>query len=237
VLMRLSPLIWSMAERLLHDESHMKLLLLMGGLLGFAIGIGFGLVHEQSLPRSGTCLCCAVIGAMLMRWWGRVWIKACRTHTRSAIMTRPATNCIEAPRPRPQQFARAIQGRAGQRSRGELLRRHLPLVKTVWADAMTLPPHVDLDDLNSAGVVGLLNALRNFDETNGANSRLTLVCAFTAVMDELRRMISSVAAFVTRRARCSLSWRTRTETGTVAHRRGNGGCAEDFAGRLLRLLM
>lgn len=66
-----------MAERLLHDESHMKLLLLMGGLLGFAIGIGFGLVHEQSLPSALVHACVALyIGAMLMRWWGRVWIKA-----------------------------------------------------------------------------------------------------------------------------------------------------------------
>lgn len=105
-------------------------------------------------------------------------------------MTRPATNCIEAPRPRPQQLRERYKAVPGSAAEGELLRRHLPLVKTVVGRiAMTLPPHVDLDDLNSAGVVGLLNALRNFDETNGAKfETYARVRVHGAVMDELRRM-------------------------------------------------
>ena len=55
----------------------MQLLLLIGGLTGFAIGLGFGLVHEKSLPSAVVHACVALyIGALLMRWWGRVWIKA-----------------------------------------------------------------------------------------------------------------------------------------------------------------
>ncbi len=55
----------------------MKLLLLVGGLMGFAIGIGFGLAHQRSLPSALIHACVALyIGAFLMRWWGRVWIKA-----------------------------------------------------------------------------------------------------------------------------------------------------------------
>ncbi|MGD1019067.1 MAG: hypothetical protein ABSA12_07080 [Verrucomicrobiia bacterium] len=55
----------------------MKLLLLTGGLLGFGIGFGIGLVREQSLPHALAHACVALyVGAMLMRWWGRVWIKA-----------------------------------------------------------------------------------------------------------------------------------------------------------------
>jgi hypothetical protein len=55
----------------------MKLLLLTGGLMGFGIGLGLGLVHEQSLPHALMHACVALnVGALLMRWWGRVWMKA-----------------------------------------------------------------------------------------------------------------------------------------------------------------
>jgi hypothetical protein len=65
------------AGRLLDKKARMKLLLLTGGLLGFGIGLGLGLVHEQSLPHALTHACVALyVGALLMRWWGRVWIKA-----------------------------------------------------------------------------------------------------------------------------------------------------------------
>ena len=51
----------------------------------------------------------------------------------------------------------------------ELVVKYLPLVSAAVARlAMTLPDHVDRDDLNSVGLVGLLQALRNFDPTCGA---------------------------------------------------------------------
>ena len=57
----------------------MKSLLLLGGLLGFGIGISLGLVHEKSLPSALVHACVALyVAGMLMRWWGRVWIKALR---------------------------------------------------------------------------------------------------------------------------------------------------------------
>jgi uncharacterized membrane protein YczE len=68
-----------MASRLLNRKKKMKLLLLTGGLIGFGIGLGLGLVREQSLPTALLHACIALyIGAFLMRWWGRVWIKALR---------------------------------------------------------------------------------------------------------------------------------------------------------------
>ena len=55
----------------------MKMMLLVGAMLGFGIGLGFGLVHEKSLPSALVHACVALyIGAMLMRWWGRKWIQA-----------------------------------------------------------------------------------------------------------------------------------------------------------------
>ncbi len=55
----------------------MKKLLLVGGLMGFAIGMGFGLIRGESLPTALVQACIALyVGALLMRWWGRVWMKA-----------------------------------------------------------------------------------------------------------------------------------------------------------------
>lgn len=54
---------------------------------------------------------------------------------------------------------------------------------------MTLPDHVDQDDLNSAGLMGLLQALRNYDPSSG-NSFETYARLRVrgAMLDELRRM-------------------------------------------------
>ena len=66
-----------MAGRLLSKKAKMKLLLLTGGLLGFGMGLWLGLVHDQSLPHALVHACVALyVGALLMRWWGRVWMKA-----------------------------------------------------------------------------------------------------------------------------------------------------------------
>jgi hypothetical protein len=55
----------------------MKKLLLVGGLMGFAIGMGFGLIHGETLPEAVLKACIALyLGALLMRWWGRAWMKA-----------------------------------------------------------------------------------------------------------------------------------------------------------------
>ena len=78
----------------------------------------------------------------------------------------------------------------GSATENELIRQYLPLVKTVVGRlAMTLPSHVDIDDLHSAGLVGLLNAVRRFDPKTGASfetyARLRIR---GAVFDELRRL-------------------------------------------------
>jgi len=54
----------------------MKLLMILGGLVGFVIGITFGIAQESAWP---SVIWRASIGAyvagMLMRWWGRVWVR------------------------------------------------------------------------------------------------------------------------------------------------------------------
>jgi len=110
-------------------------------------------------------------------------------------VTRSSTNCLESPRAskrrsRTREVRERYRVAPGSAAEGELLKQHLPLVKTVVGRiAMTLPAHVDHDDLQSAGVVGLLNALRNFDENNGASfETYARIRIHGAVMDELRRM-------------------------------------------------
>lgn len=102
---------------------------------------------------------------------------------------RPATNKGRA-RARQDLRSRYTSITAGSAAEEDMVRKHLPLVKTVVGRlAMTLPAHVDLDDLHSAGLVGLLNAVRQYDSRNGTSfetyARLRIR---GAIFDELRRL-------------------------------------------------
>lgn len=71
-----------------------------------------------------------------------------------------------------------------------LVEQYLPLVKTIVGRlAMTLPSHLDIAELQSAGVVGLLHAIRNFDPENRASFETYARFRIRgAVIDELRRL-------------------------------------------------
>lgn len=70
------------------------------------------------------------------------------------------------------------------------MQQYLPLVRTaVGRLAMTLPEHVDQDDLHSAGLMGLLQAMRNYDPSCGNSfESYARVRIRGAMLDELRRM-------------------------------------------------
>ena len=72
----------------------------------------------------------------------------------------------------------------------DLVEQHLPLVRTVVGRlAMTLPSHVDADDLYSAGLVGLLNAVRNYNPQGGSTfESYARVRIRGSILDELRRL-------------------------------------------------
>jgi len=78
----------------------------------------------------------------------------------------------------------------GDSSEEELIQKYIPLVKTVVGRvALTLPPRVQQDDLYSAGLVGLLNAVRQFNPSLGtAFEPYARLRIRGAVLDELRRM-------------------------------------------------
>jgi RNA polymerase sigma factor for flagellar operon FliA len=71
-----------------------------------------------------------------------------------------------------------------------LVEKYLPLVSAVMGRlAMTLPDHVDHDDLYSTGLLGLLQAMRNYDPTCGTSfETYARVRVRGAMLDELRRM-------------------------------------------------
>jgi RNA polymerase sigma factor for flagellar operon FliA len=76
------------------------------------------------------------------------------------------------------------------RTENSLVEQYLPLVRSaVGRLAINLPDHVDHDDLHSAGLVGLLQALRNFDPAcNTSFESYARVRVRGAMLDELRRM-------------------------------------------------
>lgn len=71
-----------------------------------------------------------------------------------------------------------------------LVEKYLPLVASVMGRlAMTLPDHVDHDDLYSVGLIGLLQALRHYDPTCGTSfETYARVRVRGSMLDELRRM-------------------------------------------------
>jgi len=105
-------------------------------------------------------------------------------------VTRAALHAPVGLRPRCAQVRRRYHTAEGSPAEDHLVREYLPLVRTVVGRvAMTLPPHVDMSDLYSAGMIGLLSALRNFDENNGASfETYARIRIQGAILDELRRM-------------------------------------------------
>jgi hypothetical protein len=80
----------------------MKKLMITGGLLGFAIGVVFGLLQESQWPavlwRASVAALCAGI---LLRWWGRLWARsvhmACRERQAEKSGATPALTLPSKP--------------------------------------------------------------------------------------------------------------------------------------------
>lgn len=83
----------------------------------------------------------------------------------------------------------AYQGGGDEVARERLLARHLPLVHHVARQVMrTLTVDVELDELVSAGSMGLINAIDSFDRSRGlAFSTYAAPRIRGAILDDLRR--------------------------------------------------
>jgi hypothetical protein len=55
----------------------MKLLMLLGGLIGFSTGLVFTWANESQWPSMlwRSCLAAYVAG-MLLKWWGKIWVQS-----------------------------------------------------------------------------------------------------------------------------------------------------------------
>lgn len=93
-------------------------------------------------------------------------------------------------RPTAQELWKRYHRHADTRTENALVEQYLPLVRAaVGRLAMTLPEHVDHDDLHSAGLVGLLQALRHYDPAcNTSFESYARMRIRGAMLDELRRM-------------------------------------------------
>jgi len=68
----------------------MKALMILGAIVGFLIGIGFGLAGNSPWPASLWRGCAAaLIAAVLVRWWSRVWVKGLRDALHDRRTARP----------------------------------------------------------------------------------------------------------------------------------------------------
>lgn len=71
-----------------------------------------------------------------------------------------------------------------------LLEKNIHLVKIIaYQVAINLPPHIDVNDLISAGTIGLLEAINRFDSGKGVQfNTYASIRVRGAIMDELRSM-------------------------------------------------
>jgi RNA polymerase sigma factor for flagellar operon FliA len=90
----------------------------------------------------------------------------------------------------PEMWTRYAASGHGSKVEADIVGLYLPLVKTVVGRlAMTLPAHAATEDLYSAGLVGLLNAVRRFNPATGVLfETYARVRIRGAVFDELRRL-------------------------------------------------
>ena len=101
-----------------------------------------------------------------------------------------APPALAEPRHAPDELWRRYHQEAEPETENELIEAYLPLVKTVVGRlALTLPSHVNQDDLHSAALVGLLQAVRKYNPKCGASfETYARLRVRGAILDELRRM-------------------------------------------------
>ena len=69
----------------------MKALMILGAIIGFLIGAGFGVAGDSPWPAALWRACAAaLVAAVLARWWSRVWLKSLRDSLEAAQSMRSA---------------------------------------------------------------------------------------------------------------------------------------------------
>jgi RNA polymerase sigma factor for flagellar operon FliA len=108
----------------------------------------------------------------------------------TALYEPPSAAAHTELRPSAQELWQRYHQQADTHTENALVEQYLPLVRAaVGRLAITLPEHVDADDLHSAGLIGLLQSLRNYDPASGTSFEVYARRRIRgAMLDELRRM-------------------------------------------------
>ena len=65
--------------------------MILGAIVGFLTGSASGLAGRSPWPSALWHACaCALIAAVLVRWWGRVWLRSLRDALHERQRARPA---------------------------------------------------------------------------------------------------------------------------------------------------
>ncbi len=76
----------------------MKALMILGAIVGFLIGAGFGLAGSSPWPATLWRACAAALAAaVLLRWWGGVWLHGLRDSLENSRSTRGITRIENRP--------------------------------------------------------------------------------------------------------------------------------------------
>ncbi len=76
----------------------MKSLIILGAIVGFLIGAGFGLASRSPWPAALWHACAAaLVATVLTRWWNRVWLQGLRESQEQRRARRPAPTPFNPP--------------------------------------------------------------------------------------------------------------------------------------------
>lgn len=125
--------------------------------------------------------------------------------------------------------AQLYQRRLDQQRREQLILQHLPLVKHVIGRMLgELPEHVDVENLESAGVLGLVEAANKFDPSRNAQFKtFAYIRIRGAIVDELRRNSPLPQHVLARIALVRRAYRTLPAPVTIAALAAATGLSED----------
>ena len=86
-------------------------------------------------------------------------------------------------------YKKAANANISERSQDEMVDEYAPLVERIAYHLMTrLPPSVQVDDLIQSGMIGLLEAARNYDSSQGASFETYAGIRIRgAMLDEIRK--------------------------------------------------
>jgi len=76
----------------------MKALIILGAIVGFLIGAGFGLAASSPWPSALWRACAAALTACILTlWWGRIWMQGLRDSLEQRRVRRATSNVSTQP--------------------------------------------------------------------------------------------------------------------------------------------